>query len=338
MSRQLTNSAIRKQLRRLTHIVSVLKRGDVSAQEILHDLEANSRVGGREIICSARTLRRDIAVLREDYHCPIMYRASEHVYYLENHEWSFQALLPSAVSNDEALALVLGGKFAQDILPPTISRGVERAVDEILSHHEGEAFLSEQRIKSLKILVNAGPVLTEVFHKVFDAWRTCHCLTIDYCDANEKHVQHLIEPQSLVFYDMQWGLKAFCPKETKWRTFLLSRIENAYAMDQKFKPNDRYIRSITADNYFQFPEISGITIRLSKAGNRYAQAHPLHTEQKINADGQGNYILQVPKVSTEKAVPWILSHAHPGDAIPLEPQELVTAFKNALRAILEQCP
>lgn len=338
MSRQLTNSAIRKQLRRLTHIVSVLKRGDMTAQEILRDLEANSRIDGRETSCSARTLRRDIAILREDYHCPILYRAAEHVYYLEDREWNFQALLPSAVSNDEALALVLGGKFAQDILPPTISHGVERAVDEILSHHEGEAFLSEQRIKSLKILVSAGPVLTEVFHKVFDAWRTCHCLTIDYCDSSEKHVQHLIEPQSLVFYDMQWGLKAFCPKETKWRTFLLSRIENAYEMDQTFKPDNRYIHGISADNYFQFPEIPEVKIRLSKAGNRYAQAHPLHAEQKIKSDGQGNYILQVPKVSKEKAVPWILSHAYPGDAIPLEPKKLVEALKKALRSILAQCP
>ena len=336
MSGTPTNSAIRKQLRRLKHIVSLLKRGDMNAQDILRDLEVNSHDEAHRMSCSGRTLRRDVATLRSEYGCPLGYRASDRVYYLKERSWNFPALLPSTVDNDEVLALVLGAKFARDILPSSISHGVERTVDEILGSHGGEAYLSRQRIGALKILVSTGPISELVFHTVFDAWRNCRCLTIDYCDAKDVRKQYLIEPQALVFHDMQWGLKAFCPGDQMWRVFLLSRISQAYDAGEKFVPDERQVRGITADTYFDFPSIDEVTIRLNKAGKQFATAHPLRSAQKITTKNNGeDFILRASAVSVPETLRWIFAQAASGDAIPLAPRQLVEQFRQRLEALLE---
>lgn len=337
MSGTPTNSAIFKQLRRLKHIVSLLKRGDMSAQEILRDLEMNSHDEAHRMTCSTRTLRRDVAILRSEYGCPIRYRVSEHVYHLENCNWNFPGLLPSTVNREEVLALVLGAKFARDILPPSISRGVERTVDEILSRNSSDGeYLSRQRIKSLKILVNAGPISEVVFHRVFEAWRNSRRLTIDYIDAKDVRKQYEIEPQALVFYDMQWGMKAFCPADQKWRVFLLGRIYQTYETGQTFKPCEQQIRDITADNYFQFPDPVEVVLRLTNAGKQFAMAHPLRATQRITEEGAGHFILRASSVSVPETLRWIFMQTSAGDALPLEPSALVDAFRKRLNELKKQ--
>ena len=336
MSEQNLNSALCKQLRRLNHIIGMLKRGDVTAREVVLDLDTTSYAHGRDISCSARTLRRDFAVLREEYHCPIVYERSTRRYSLKDKNWSFPSLLPSAVDENEVLALVLGEKFANDILPPVFRHAVENAVNAFLSNNASDAFLSRERISSLKILTYSDRVQDQVFETVFTAWRTCHLLSIDYRDGQDKYKQHIIEPQALVFYNMCWGIKAYCPSISAWRTFLVSRIINAYEMQDTFRPNEKYIRQITADNYYQFEEVNNVKIRLTAAGKQFAQAHPLRSTQKIVKDSTENFILYVPSVSIKETLYWILAQ-DTGDAIPISPQEVIKEFKSKLRALLKQC-
>ena len=203
--------ASRKQIKRMARIVALLKQGDMTMKDILADLENSTMGGTTDISCASRTVRRDIEILKKEYHCPLDYDRSGHCYTLYNKTWDFT--LPAVLNNSELLAIVIGGKLSKDI-------------------HSTDDYLSRGRIGALKILSNTGETVSdEVFNVVFEAWRTCHRLLIDYRNSRDERSQRVIEPHAIVFYDMQWSIKAFCPDKGKWLTFLVSRIDRAYRQE-----------------------------------------------------------------------------------------------------------
>ena len=317
--------ASRKQIKRMARIVALLKQGDMTMKDILADLENSTMGGTTDISCASRTVRRDIEILKKEYHCPLDYDRSGHCYTLYNKNWDFT--LPAVLNNSELLAIVIGGKLSKDILPPSTSRSVEDAVNEVIRCNSTDDYLSRGRIGALKILSNTGETV----------WRTCHRLLIDYRNSRDERSQRVIEPHAIVFYDMQWSIKAFCPDKGKWLTFLVSRIDRAYRQEEKFIPSQKEIDSITPDNYYSFPSAGNVKIRLTRRGLQFAKSHPLRSTQSVTAKDMATYILSVPDISTEEMLHWTLSQV-PGDAIPVEPQTMVDAFKEALDKMRSLCP
>lgn len=328
--------ASRKQIKRMARIVALLKKGDLTMRDILADLEDSTIRGTTDISCASRTVRRDIEILKKEYNCPLDYDRSGHCYTLYNKSWEFT--LPAVLNNSELLAIVIGGKFSKDILPPSTSRSVEDAVNEVIRSNSTGDFLSSGRIGALKILSNTGVTVSdEVFNVVFDAWRTCHRLLIDYRNSKDERSQRVIEPHAIVFYDMQWSVRAYWPEKKKWLTYLVSRIDRAYRQEETFTPSQREIDAITPDNYYGFPSAGGVRIRLTRRGLQFAKSHPLRSTQTVTAKDMDTYILSVEDISTEEMLRWTLSQV-PGDAIPVEPQPMVDAFKEALDKMRSLCP
>ncbi|MCQ2396085.1 MAG: WYL domain-containing protein [Lentisphaeria bacterium] len=319
----------------MARIVALLKQGDLTMKDILEDLEDSTMRGTTDISCASRTVRRDIEILKREYHCPLEYARSGHCYTL--HTKNSARTMPAVLNNSELLAIVIGGKFSKDILPPSTSRSVEDAVDEIIRSNSTTEFLSSGRLKALKILSNTGETISDdVFNVIFEAWRTCHRLLIDYRNSKDERSQHVIEPHALVFYDMQWSIRAFCPDKRKWLTFLASRIDRAYSQEERFTPSQKEIDSISPDNYYNFPSAGNVRIRLTRSGLQFAKAHPLRSNQTITARDMDTYILTATDISTEEMLRWTLSQV-PGDAIPIAPQRMVDTIKEALDKMKTLC-
>ena len=322
-------AASRKQIRRMAVIVATLKKGDCTMDDIQYEIDKVTRRDGSRLNCSERTLRSDMDILRREFGCPVEYDQSLHRYVLRDKGWEFS--VPALLSGSELLALVIGGKLSHDILPPSVSLRVEAAVDEVLRYNDTDGMIASGRIGALKIIAHAGDsVSDEVFSSVFDAWRDCHLLIIEYNDSMDRHVSRRIEPHALVFHDMQWSIRARCPEEEHpVRTYLVSRIERAYVLQDRFTPSEDIVKGAAADNYFMFPEAGGVRIRLNRRGAQYARAHRLRTTQSLTRTGEDEYYLSVPSVSVQEMLKWTLANV-PGDAVPVEPPAMVDAFREAL--------
>lgn len=328
--------ASRKQIKRMARIVALLKQGDKRMSEILEDLEDSTTHGTSDISCVSRTVRRDLDILRREYHCPIDYDRSGHCYTLYDKNWEFT--LPSVLNRNELLAIVIGGKLCKDILPPSVSRSVTDAVNEVIRSQSTGDFLSSGRVKAMKILSNmSASVSDEIFGVVFEAWRTCHCLLIDYRNHLDERSVLIIEPHALVFFNMQWRIRAYCPKLKLWKYYLVSRIDRAYQQSETFVASQKEIDTISADNFYDFPTLDEVKIRLTKHGLQYAKANMLRSKQTITAENMDTFILTAPDVSKEEVLRWTLAQT-PGAAIPVAPPEMVTAFKEALDKLRSLCP
>jgi len=331
--------ASRKQLRRMAVIVATLKKGDCRMADIQDEIDKATRRDGSSLNCSERTIRSDMDILRREFRCPLEYNQSEHRYVLYDKSWEFST--PSVLNTSELLAVIIGGKLSRDILSPSISRRVENAVNEVIRSNQTDNMIASGRIGALRIIAHAGDTISdEVFSSVFDAWRDCHRLFIEYNDSKDRHASRRIEPHALVFYDMQWSIRARAFRDdgsTGIRTYLVSRITRAYVLEEKFVPDEAVMKTAVSDNYYMFREAGGVRIRLNRRGAQYARAHRLRTTQVLTQSGEDEFYLAVPSVSVEEMLQWTLANV-PGDAIPVEPPEMVDAFKKALDTMKSLCP
>lgn len=304
--------------------------------DIQDELDRISR-GDIRLSCTERTVRNDIYILQKEYGCPVEYAPSLHKYVLWDKEWSFS--VPALMNADELLAVIIGEKFSKDILPPSISKKVEEAVNEILRFNSSNEFIAKGRIDSMRLLSNIGSIVKDaIFKPVFDAWRGCKKLYIEYNDKDNNQTKRVIEPHALVFYDMQWSIRAKCPDDDDGiRTFHVGRITQAYVLEEGFIPDKAVIDTVKPDNYYMFKERGEVKIRLTQRGAQYARIHLLRSDQTLTMQDKDTLILTVKSVSEEEAIQWILSHI-PGDAIPIEPQWIVDAFKKALDTMKALCP
>jgi len=318
--------ASRKQIQRMGFIVSFMKQHpNVTIDKLVNALcgTCYGKRPERDLSCSKKTVYRALNTLAKEYGCPVSYDYGKHIYVLEDPLWDF--VTPSLISESELLALVIGGKFSKDILPPSIAQRVTNAVNEVLRSN-GSEFLSSGRLESLKILSGAVAMVSDdIFQTVFEAWRQRKVLHIVYEDKSQATTERDIEPQALVFYEMKWSVKAFCRVKQEPRTFHISRIIKAEMLNRNFKVDRKIVASVTLDNFLCYTKTPDVRIHLTKAGIQFAKTHVLHTKQKYHPQEDGSCILEIPAAAEETLIPWILEQR--GNAVPLSPQSVIDRVK-----------
>lgn len=323
--------ASRKQLHRMALIVTLLKKKSwVTMKTIKNALDATEFSMGTYLGCGNRTIQRDIAALKQEYSAPIIYSKHECAYSLTNRDWAFQ--VPSLLNPDGLLAIGIGDKLSQELLPPSISRKVSLAVDEVLRYNQSELFNAEL-LSSLKVL-SFSSVTNDLFGEIFEAWRARKVLQISYADKDGNSVLRDIEPHTLVFHDMRWSIKGFCRLRQAVRTFSLNRIKAAVIKEESFMPSKEIIDSITLDSFLDYEKLNDVELLLNEDGRRFAVSFPLHSRQSFTLEDDGWHMF-VPAISQERLTPWVLRQQ--GNAKPLSPAKAVEKIRESIRRLADTC-
>ena len=328
---------LRMQILRMARIASLLKKNSCpTAEKMLREYEKLELEDGKTIRAkySLRTVYRDIDSLRNDFGCPVKYDRVNRTYYLDDHNWEFNC--PAQLSESAMLALVIGGRIAEDVFPDPVRGRISRAVDEILKGNSPE-FLETTLIRSLKVFAGAGAVEeSPVFSVVFEAWQKHRRLRILYDDQRGGMQEREVDPHVLFLYLREWRIKAFCHLRNAPRTFVINRIRTAYMMQETFTPDRAIIDSVTPDSIVSYAKLRNVKIRLTGDAPKFARASRMHTKQSFRRMRGGAWLFAVPEVPAEVVVPWILSQK--GEAVPLEPPELVDAVRKGAQATLDSLP
>lgn len=325
----------RMQILRMARIASLLKKNSCpTAEKLLREYEKLELEEGKTVRAkySLRTVYRDIDALRNDFGCPVRYDRLNRTYHLEDHNWEFNC--PAQLSESAMLALVIGGRIAEDVFPDPVRGRVARAVDEILKGNSPE-FLETALIRSLKVFAGAGAAEeSPVFSVVFEAWQKHRRLRILYDDQRGGLQERDVDPHVLFLYLHEWRIKAFCHLRNAPRTFVINRIRNARMLPETFAPDHGIIDSVTPDTIVSYRKLRDVKIRLTGDAPKFAKADHMHSKQKIRENRDGSWTFLIPEVPAEVVVPWIL--AQRGDAVPLSPPELVDAVRRDAAAIVKR--
>ena len=326
----------RMQVFRMARIVALLKKNRMpSAGTLLREYEKleyeeNVLIKAKY---SLRTVYRDIDSLKNDFHCPIEYDRVNKGYYLTDHDWEFNC--PAQLSESAMLALVIGARIAEDLFPDPLRTRIAVAMDEILKGNNPD-FLDTTLVHSLKVFVESGAVNDfPVFPVVFEAWEKHRRLRITYDDMKGgKPTVREVDPHVLFLYAREWRIRAYCHYRRELRTFVISRILRAAMLPETFTPDMKVIRSVTLDNIVSWRKYVGVKIRLTAEGRKFALSSRMHSKQRLRKEGKDRWLFTLPEVPEQVIVPWILSQQ--GEAVPLEPPEIVEAVKAAASTLLSR--
>lgn len=322
-----------RQAERLKHIVSVLKQNRrVTVDSLVQYFVERSRLpngGGWD--CSSVTIKRDIEVLKKKYHCPIFYERSEKTYKIKDLEWCFP--MPSVVGEHAMMAAVLGAKMAEDVFPTSVSSMITGAVDELLKNNSAD--LDDRSIvQSLKIFARMGvDGEIKVFPIVFDAWKRHRALKIWYEKPGEAVKERVVKPMSLVFADRKWHIVCYCEDVHEYRTFVISRIQQAEKMPEVFDVDMDEIERLKPETFLKYTMLEDVQILVTAKAKAYVEGNFISSKPVLTEQADGRFMLLLPSVPLEAVVPWVLAQG--GEAVVLEPQVAVEAVKKAARAVLE---
>lgn len=326
----------RMQVFRMARIVALLKKNLMPTPEKLLkeyeklEYEENQLIRAKY---SLRTVYRDVDSLKNDFHCPIAYDRTNKGYYLTDRDWEFNC--PAQLSESAMLALILGARIAEDIFPEPLRSRIASAVDEILKGNNPD-FMETTLIHSLKVFAESGAVEeSEIFPIVFEAWQKHRRLRILYDDMKGGDpVERLVDPHVLFLYAREWRIKAYCRLRKAPRTFVISRIRKAEMLNSAFEPDKEIIDSVNLDNIVSWKKYANVKIRLTGDARKFAVANRMHSGQTVKKQKNGTWLFTIPEIPEQVIVPWILSQG--GDAVPLEPQEIVDAVRAKALSIVEK--
>lgn len=325
----------RKQLHRMKRIVALLKQEkNVTRKRMLEVLAESEYESNCPILtCSVKTLQRDLNILKEEFDCPIEYDHSERVYVFTGRYWSLP--VPAVLNEEELFAIILGGKMAKDMLPPLVARRITEAVNQVVACNSTPEITSEL-VDSLKILATSSTdISSKTFLLVFDAWRTRRRIAITYADWQGNVTEREVDPQVLIFHEMEWSIKGFCHLRNRNQSFYLKRMRSVRITDEYFRRDRALIDSINVDTVFFKERVQNIAIRLTAAGRQFAETHILHSKQTFAEQEDGSWLMLVPDGAVKLVVPWVMRQA--GEASVVSPPELVEEVRGSVRKLMESC-
>ena len=105
-------------------------------------------------------------------------------------------------------------------------------------------------------------------------------------------------------------------------------------MPETFTPDRAIIGSVTPDNIVSYAKLRSVKIRLTGDAPKFAKDNLMQSKQTSRMNRDGSCLFSIPEVPAEVVVPWIL--AQRGDAVPLEPPDLVETVRRDAEAIMRR--
>ncbi len=322
----------RKQLVRLIRLVAQLKENrypncSTFATELKQlDLEENLNVA-----CTAKTVARDIAVLKRDFDAPIAFDASQNGYFLTDHDWTFSC--PQIFDDTCMLSAVLGARVAEHIFPQPLKQQIRDSVDFLLTNNN-PSFLDTTQVDSLVVIPsNRAPIDADVFMPLFQAWQRHEICRISYTDSRGNDTERNFEPHALIFYDGVWYAKGFCHKRKEMRTLALPRMKSVVLSGIRFTPDHKIIATANEEGIFDHDMVSDVVVRCDDQLAKIIQIRPLHHEQEVVECPNGECNIHVKTMTKFHLVTWVMRQC--GRATIIQPKGCRSEIEEFAKKLLE---
>ncbi len=324
----------KKQLQRLVKFVAMLKENRYpNCQSFVKELRKDELYRDKNVVCTTKTIQRDILTLKNDFDAPIDYDYENRGYYLKSHGWEFLCPL---FEEHEMLASVIGARIAEDIMPEPLRSQVRNAVDFQLTNNNPD-FLDTAYVKSLMISPGLRVHIDkDIFNTIFEAWKTHHTLDVEYLDSGSRKSSRRLDPHVLAFRDGAWFTIGYCHLREEIRTFAIHRIAKAEVTGKTFKPSTEIIDSVEKDGPFKYRNYRNVKLVCDKSILKRLTEKPLHRDQKIEPVDKGKFSVTVPTVPEYEIMLLVLNQV--GLIEVVEPASLRTQVRKVAETILKFHP
>lgn len=224
----------KKQLHRLIMLVARLKQNLYpNCSSFVNELRKCDLYENKNVLCSPKTIQRDIQTLISEFGAPIQFDKSKNGYYLADNTWNF--LYPVIDDEEHIAETIVALKSLENTFPCTTS--ITSIIDNIIATNKADN--SGNSIFDSLIISNSkqSKVNPVVFKNVIDAWYKRHCLQIEIDNQS-----YTLEPHVLACIDNEWIVAGLIDGKT--HNLALSSITSASVINIKFKIVNKILANV----------------------------------------------------------------------------------------------
>jgi predicted DNA-binding transcriptional regulator YafY len=301
----------------------------VSKDELLERLEI-----------SWATLKRDIALMRDEFNAPIVYDRELGGYRFDTEEkrlgpqyelpglWFSAEEIHALLTMQHLLSKLDTGGLLGPHIQPLLSK---------LAGLLGTASDSVDEVRKRIRIETVGSRRFELdhFQAIGSALLRRKRLIIRYhARGTDEVTEREISPQRLVYYRDNWYLDAWCHLRNGLRNFAVDAIERAELLDRRAKDEneDRLDKQLaTGYGIFSGSEVYWAVLRFSPERARWVASERWHPEQEGRYLDDGFYELKIPYADDREIIMDILKYG--SDCQVLEPQSLMQRVREQAQDI-----
>ena len=261
---------------------------------------------------SIATLKRDLALLRDRLHIPVVYDRSLGGYRLApNH--GRQELPGLWLASEEVVALATLQQLLHGWAPGPLSAKLD-PLRERLAHLLHDLDVDSERLAQRIRVVHAGQRRLPP-----DAFEHAATATLQRRRLHLRHhhrdtgltTERTVSPQQLVHYRDNWYLDAWCHLRDDLRCFAVDAIVHSEVLDEAAQEVDpATLRAATQQGYgiFSGAPKARARLRFSVQRARWVSGEQWHPEQTGRWRKDGSYELEIPYSDERELVGDILRH------------------------------
>jgi predicted DNA-binding transcriptional regulator YafY len=274
---------------------------------------------------SERTVRNDLAFLRDRYGAPLVYTAEKGHHYTDPN-WRLPTI---PLHRGELFALTLGARMLEAYAGSAYATELRSAIARLAERLPEQSWVDLQQLATERILFRAGAQIDldpEVWHQLERACRESKSVWMRYYTAGRgAYSERKVDPYLLHIYrGTNPYLIGYCHTRAEVRWFRVDRIQALEVLPEGFQPDPIFDARGHLEMIFQ-NEAGGVPQRVKVWFDAktapFVRERRWHPSQEIEEHEDGSMTLQMCVTGLNDLKRWVLGYGK--GAIAREPPELV---------------
>lgn len=309
-----------RHLERLLQIDTLLRSGQRPISESL----------GEALEVSERTIRSDLAFLRDRYHAPLEYNQKRGWHYTDL-AWRLPSI---SLSKGELFALVLGARMLEAYAGSAYEKELRSSIERLSERLPEKSWIDLQQLADERIVFRSGAQMVnlepDIWQQLIEACRTSRRVWIHYYAATRlEESQRVVDPYLLHIYRATNPyIIGFCHKRQEIRWFRIDRIKELRVLNETFERDPNFDAQTHLEKIFQ-AEVGShpvpVAIWFDTSSAPFIRERRWHVTQEIAEQPDGSLTLHLVTSGLNDLKRWVLGYGK--GAVVKEPPELVALVK-----------
>lgn len=285
---------------------------------------------------SERTIRKDLAFLRDRYDAPLEFSKKQGWHYTHS-QWR----LPSVdLSKGELFALTLGARMLEAYVGSPYEKELQTSIERLADRLPEKIRINLEQLANERIVFRTGAKMMNLRPEVWEQLESaCHHsrkVWIRYYAASKnEESERVIDPYLIDIYrGSNPYVIAFCNKRQDFRDFRIDRIKELKVLEESFDRDPNFNPKEYLANRFQYErgnQVFSVAIWFDPATAPFIRERRWHITQDIEENADGSLILRMNVPGLNDLKRWMLGYGK--GAIALEPPELVQLITKEVEAM-----
>jgi predicted DNA-binding transcriptional regulator YafY len=291
----------------------------------------------KELEVSERTVRSDLAFLRDRFNAPLEYSSKLGHHYTEV-DWR----LPSIpLTTGELFALTVGARMLEAYAGSPYALQLRSAIARLSERLPETTWVNVQQLAEECIIFGGGAQVDldpDIWHKLEDACSQRKSVLMTYYTASRDTIsERKLDPYLLhVYRGTNLYLIGYCHQRLEFRWFRVDRIKKLEVLAEHFVPDPEFNAKEYIANVFQH-EVGDkqldVEIWFDSKTAPYIRERRWHYSQVIEEHSDGSLTLKMSVRGINDLKRWVMWYGK--GAVVKEPPELVALVKAEIQAIAQ---